>query len=135
MKATLMKKFHSSGRACRAGFASMMIALVPAMAGISAEKEHRPPNIIVIFSDDHAWQAISAYGDDRRLVETPNIDRLAREGMRFDRCLVTNSICGPSRAAVLTGKYAHVNGFYNNETTPLQLQEQSKLKYLYRPCR
>ena len=67
-----------------------------------------------IFSDDHAYQAISAYGDARKLNETPNIDRLAREGMRFDRCLVPNSICGPSRACVLTGKYNHLNGFYNN---------------------
>jgi arylsulfatase A-like enzyme len=73
-----------------------------------------PPNIVFIFSDDHAYQAISAYGDPRGLIETPHIDRLAREGMRFDRCLVPNSICGPSRATVLTGKYSHLNGFYNN---------------------
>ena len=59
-------------------------------------------------------QAISAYNDPRRLIETPHIDRLAREGMRFDRCVVPNSICGPSRATVLTGKYSHQNGFYNN---------------------
>jgi arylsulfatase A-like enzyme len=74
----------------------------------------RPPNILFIFSDDHAFQAVSAYNDPRRLIETPHIDRLAREGMRFDRCLVPNSICGPSRASVLTGKYSHRNGFYNN---------------------
>lgn len=72
------------------------------------------PNIVFIFSDDHAYQAISAYGDPRNLINTPNIDRIGREGMRFDRCLVTNSICGPSRACVLTGKYSHLNGFYNN---------------------
>jgi arylsulfatase A-like enzyme len=72
------------------------------------------PNIVFIFSDDHAYQAISAYDDARKLVQTPHIDRLAREGMRFDRCLVPNSICGPSRATVLTGKYSHRNGFYNN---------------------
>jgi arylsulfatase A-like enzyme len=73
-----------------------------------------PPNILFIFSDDHAYQAISAYHDPRRLLETPHIDRLAREGMRFDRCVVPNSICGPSRATILTGKYSHKNGFYNN---------------------
>src|SRR5262249_49117268 len=73
------------------------------------------PNIVFIFSDDHAYQAISAYGDPRKLLDTPNIDRIAKEGMRFDRCLVPNSICGPSRATVLTGKYSHKNGFYNNE--------------------
>ena len=48
------------------------------------------------------------------MVQTPNIDRLAREGIRFDRCLVPNSLCGPSRATVLTGTYSHINGFYNN---------------------
>jgi arylsulfatase A-like enzyme len=75
------------------------------------------PNIVLIFSDDHGYQAVSAYREARRLIQTPNIDRLAREGMRFDRCLVTNSICGPSRATVLTGKYSHLNGFYNNSNS------------------
>jgi arylsulfatase A-like enzyme len=74
----------------------------------------RRPNIVVIFSDDHAYQAISAYGDPRKLIDTPNIDRIAKTGVRFDRCLVPNSICGPSRATLLTGKYSHANGFYNN---------------------
>jgi arylsulfatase A-like enzyme len=75
------------------------------------------PNIVLIFSDDHAYQAISAYGDGRKLIDTPNIDRLAKEGVRCDRCLVPNSICGPSRATVLTGKYSHMNGFYNNSNS------------------
>ncbi|MCC2671773.1 MAG: arylsulfatase family protein [Armatimonadetes bacterium] len=70
------------------------------------------PNIVFIFSDDHAYQALSAYG--HQLNRTPNLDRIAKEGMRFDRCLVTNSICGPSRAVILSGKYSHLNGFYNN---------------------
>ncbi|HVU23180.1 MAG TPA: sulfatase [Opitutus sp.] len=74
----------------------------------------RRPNIVFIFADDHAWQALSAYGDSRHLVATPNIDRIAHTGMRFDRCLVTNSLCGPSRATVLTGKYSHLNGFRDN---------------------
>ncbi len=72
------------------------------------------PNILVIFCDDLAYQAISAYGDSRHLLSTPNLDRIASQGMRFDRCLVGNSICGPSRASLLTGKYSHRNGFYNN---------------------
>jgi arylsulfatase A-like enzyme len=63
-------------------------------------------------SDDHAFQAVSAYGGT--LNRTPNIDRIAREGMRFDRCYVTNSLCGPSRACILTGKYSHKNGFPDN---------------------
>src|SRR4051812_23663953 len=84
-------------------------------ASISAQAQAaKRPNIVFLFSDDHAYQAISAYHDPRQLNETPNIDRLAREGMRFDRCVVPNSICGPSRATVLTGKYNHLNGFVNN---------------------
>jgi len=70
------------------------------------------PNILFIFTDDHAYQAISAYGSNRN--ETPNLDRLAKEGMRFTNCCVTNSICGPSRAVIQTGKYSHINGFKTN---------------------
>ncbi|MGI9644266.1 MAG: sulfatase family protein [Ilumatobacteraceae bacterium] len=66
------------------------------------------PNIVFIMSDDHAAHAISAYGS--RINETPNIDRLAEGGMRFDSCFCTNSICTPSRASILTGTYNHVNG-------------------------
>ncbi len=74
------------------------------------------PNIVYIMSDDHAYQAISAYGGALKdHAPTPNIDRIARDGMRFDRCLVTNSISGPCRAVILTGKYSHLNGFINNE--------------------
>ena len=89
-----------------------VLLLVPAVGAGGA-----PSNILFIFSDDHAYQAVSAYGDARRLVPTPNIDRIAAEGMRFDRCVVTNSLCGPSRATVLTGKYSHRNGFYRNNHT------------------
>ncbi len=71
------------------------------------------PNIVFVFSDDHAYQAIGAYGSV--LNETPHIDRLAKDGVRFDRCYVTNSICGPSRACILTGKYSHKNGYYVND--------------------
>ncbi len=70
------------------------------------------PNILFIFTDDHAYQAMGAYGSNRN--ETPNMDRLAAEGMRFTNCCVTNSICGPSRAVIQTGKYSHVNGFLDN---------------------
>ncbi len=90
------------------------VLLLPCASPGSAVPGAERPNIVFIFSDDHAWQALSAYGHPFKLLETPNIDRLGREGMRFDRCLVTNSICGPSRATILTGKYSHLNGFYNN---------------------
>ena len=73
------------------------------------------PNILFIMSDDHAFQAMSCYGSN--VNKTPNLDRIANEGMRFDRCYVTNSICGPSRAVILTGKYSHLNGFQDNRRT------------------
>jgi arylsulfatase A-like enzyme len=92
-------------------FWTLVVTMI--LSGVSSAAE-KPPNIVFIFSDDHAQAAISAYNDPRKLIQTPNIDRIAKEGMRFDRCLVTNSICGPSRAAILTGKYSHLNGFYNN---------------------
>ncbi|MEI7900152.1 MAG: sulfatase [bacterium] len=66
------------------------------------------PNILYIMSDDHAAHAISAYGS--RINQTPNIDRLAQQGARFDRVFAVNSICTPSRACILTGKYSHING-------------------------
>ena len=94
------------------------IGLGPSMPGARASAaEGRRPNIVFLFSDDHAYQAIGAYGDARKLIETPHLDRLAKEGKRFDRCVVPNSICGPSRATVLTGKYSHLNGFYNNNNS------------------
>ena len=89
------------------------LLLVSSDSRITAQKrtEAAPsklPNIVFIMSDDHAAQAISAYGS--KLIRTPNIDRLANEGMRFENCFVTNSICTPSRAAIITGKYSHLNG-------------------------
>ena len=73
------------------------------------------PNIIFIFSDDHATNAISAYGGIYNdLARTPNIDRIANEGALLTNTLCTNAICGPSRAAILTGKYSHINKYYKN---------------------
>lgn len=66
------------------------------------------PNIIFIMADDHAAKAISCYGAG--INHTPNLDRLAKEGMLFEHCYVTNSICTPSRAAIITGTHNHVNG-------------------------
>ena len=76
----------------------------------------KPPNIVFIMSDDHAVSAISAYKDWLAVdAPTPNIDRIANDGMLLNATYNTNSICGPSRAAILTGKYSHVNGFFKNE--------------------
>ncbi len=77
-----------------------------------AQEEKVAPNILFIFTDDHCEQAISAYGS--KIIHTPSMDRIANEGMRFTRCYVTNSICGPSRAVIQTGMYSHQNGFLTN---------------------
>ncbi len=78
---------------------------------LAQQKSKERPNILFIMSDDHAAPAISAYGGFlAEVAKTPNIDRLAKEGMRFDNCFCTNSICTPSRAAIITGKYSHKNG-------------------------
>lgn len=74
--------------------------------------DEKPANIVFIMSDDHAWQAISAYGSNRNV--TPNIDRIANEGLVFDRYFVENSICAPSRAAILTGTFSHLHGIPTN---------------------
>lgn len=84
---------------------------LPLLKGCAGGSERRP-NILFIFSDDHACQAISAYGS--RINRTPNIDRIAREGIIFENSFCTNAICAPSRAVVLTGKFSHVNGKVDN---------------------
>ena len=87
---------------------------VPGLFTLSCATRTRP-NILFIMSDDHAERAISCYDSD--LIQTPGIDRIAREGIRFENSFVTNSICGPSRATMLTGKYSHLNGFRDNRDT------------------
>ena len=82
------------------------IADWPALAAAAAQGKQ--PNIVYMMADDHASSAISAYGS--RVNKTPNIDRIAQQGMRFDNCFCTNSICTPSRAVILTGQYSHING-------------------------
>jgi len=82
-------------------------AIVCAWGCVALGADKRP-NILFMMSDDHAAHAISAYGS--KLIETPNLDRLAKEGMRFERVYCVNSICTPSRATILTGQYSHVNG-------------------------
>ena len=89
----------------------------------------KPPNILVIFSDDHALQAISAYGSPH--IKTPNIDRLAREGTLYQNMFCTNSLCAPSRATLLTGKFSHKNGHRDNMTTFDAAQDMYP-KYLQR---
>ncbi|MGJ3234016.1 sulfatase family protein [Marivirga sp.] len=79
------------------------------------KEQNKRPNIIYIMADDHAFQAISAYGHPiSKIAPTPNIDRIAKNGAIFNNNFCTNSICGPSRAVILTGKHSHINGFRMN---------------------
>lgn len=79
------------------------------------DRKEARPNIIVIMTDDHSQRALSAYGS--KIVNTPNLDRIAKEGVIFKSAFVTNALCGPSRAVMLTGKYSHINGFRDNADT------------------
>ncbi|QBG46361.1 DUF4976 domain-containing protein [Verrucomicrobia bacterium S94] len=90
------------------------------------------PNIVWIFSDDHSYQTIGAYGGRlASLNPSPNIDRIAEQGIRFDRAYVGNSICAPSRATLLTGKHSHMNGKYVNwKTNPFDHDQQQFQKIL-----
>ncbi|MDG2371410.1 MAG: sulfatase [Flavobacteriaceae bacterium] len=91
----------------------LLLFIVVCILGCSRSSETKTkPNILFIMSDDHAYQAISAYDD--RLIQTPNIDKIANEGMLFNNACVTNSICAPSRAVILTGKHSHLNGKIDN---------------------
>ncbi len=89
------------------------VVLVQLSCTDSRTKQLKRPNIVMILTDDHAKKAMSIY--DRSLMETPNLDRIGNEGITFDRAFVTNSICAPSRAVILTGKYSHINGLRNNQ--------------------
>jgi arylsulfatase A-like enzyme len=80
-----------------------------------AEEKTAPPNIIFIMTDDHTTQALSAYGHElAKLAPTPNLDRIAKNGVLFTNSFCTNAVCGPSRAVILTGKHSHINGFRMN---------------------
>ncbi|MCB1206049.1 MAG: sulfatase-like hydrolase/transferase, partial [Verrucomicrobiae bacterium] len=95
-------------------FFALPTASLVAQDKVTEKEGGKRPNIVFLFCDDLATQAISAYGHELKLLETPNMDRIAKEGMLFQRCVVPNSICGPSRAVIQTGKYSHLNGFYHN---------------------
>ena len=108
-----------------------MKALLPVLTGMTAlttltgcggkdvksvaEEPTKRMNILYIMCDDHSYQTISAY--DQRFIQTPNIDRIASDGVRFTNSFVANSLSGPSRACMLTGKHSHANGFTDNTVT------------------
>lgn len=96
-------------------FAVALAPLVSFEVVANETSDETPPNILFIFSDDHALNSISAYGGPlAEAAPTPNIDRIAREGALFRNSFCANSICGPSRACILTGKHSHINGFMRN---------------------
>lgn len=95
---------------------------------IAALGQQKKPNIVIIISDDHSYQTIGAYGS--QLAKTPQIDRLAKDGAVFTNAYVNNSICGPSRATLLTGKYSHKNGFKDNETSVFDFSQNLFVKEL-----
>ena len=94
----------------------LSIIILTAVAGLLGctpkIQEPKQPNILFIMSDDHAFQAISAY--NKELIHTPNIDEIAQQGIIYNKAFVTNSICAPSRAVILTGKFSHLNGVLGN---------------------
>jgi arylsulfatase A-like enzyme len=87
-------------------------AAILSLTACQQQRINKQPNIIFMMTDDHTTQAMTCYGGT--LLQTPNLDRIANEGIRFDNCYVTNALSGPSRACILTGKFSHENGFRDN---------------------
>lgn len=111
------------------------LAAATATAGASscastkeAEAQAKPMNIVYIMTDDHTAQMMSAY--DTRYIHTPNLDRIANDGVKFRNSFVANSLSGPSRACMLTGKHSHTNGFLSNETSVFDASQPTWPKYL-----
>ncbi|MGO1242647.1 MAG: sulfatase family protein [Sphingobacterium sp.] len=116
-------------KAMKAVFITFMNVAIATCA--FGQVEQKQPNIIFIMSDDHAEQAISAYGHPiSKVAPTPNIDRIAKDGAIFMNNYCSNSICGPSRAAILTGKHSHKNGFMKNGNKGFDGTQQTLPKIL-----
>ena len=90
---------------------TLLIFAPTMLASMAAQAQHY--NVVYIMTDDHTAQMMSCY--DHRFVETPNLDRIAQDGVKFVNSYVANSLSGPSRACMITGKHSHKNGFTNNE--------------------
>ena len=106
----------------------LSVLSMAAMAALSAQAQSQRPNIVYIMTDDHTAQALSAYGNSH--LQTPNLDRIAEEGVLFRNSFVANSLSGPSRACMLTGKHSHINGFTNNEHGIFDGSQQTMPKLL-----
>ncbi len=99
---------------------TLLFLLFAPLAAVAAEK----PNIILIYTDDHGWADLGAQGSDQD-IRTPNLDAMARDGVRFTRGYVSAPQCVPSRAGVLTGRYQQRSGGEDNNKGPLPLAEQT----------
>lgn len=112
--------------------ASMMAGAVSAEArkakAAKPKQDPKPLNIVYIMTDDHTAQMMSSY--DKRYMQTPNLDRIAQDGVRFTNSFVANSLSGPSRACMLTGKHSHKNGFTDNTNCVFDSQQPTFPKYL-----
>ena len=107
-----MEKLQSNLFFPLAGVAA--VASLASCAGKQKPAEQQPLNIVYIMTDDHTAQMMSCY--DTRYMETPNLDRIAADGVRFTQSFVANSLSGPSRACMITGKHSCANKFYDNTT-------------------
>ena len=107
-------------------------ALVPSSLALAQNKADKAPqqkyNVVMIMTDDHTAQMMSCY--DKRYVNTPNLDRIADNGVKFTNSFVANSLSGPSRACMLTGKHSHKNGFLSNEMSVFDGTQQTFPKLL-----
>ncbi|MDE6264251.1 MAG: sulfatase, partial [Paramuribaculum sp.] len=109
--------------------AAAIVPLVSCSTSKTAEQaQQKPMNIVYIMTDDHTAQMMSCY--DTRYMNTPNLDRIARDGVKFTNSFVANSLSGPSRACMLTGKHSHKNGFVSNETSVFDGSQPTFPKYL-----
>lgn len=106
----------------------MGIASVTLLTSCGWEEKEKPLNIIYIMTDDHTAQMMSCY--DNRYIDTPNLDRIAADGIRFTNSFVANSLSGPSRACMLTGKHSHANGFTDNTKSRFNGEQQTMPKLL-----
>ncbi len=104
------------------------VSVLGSLASCQNKEAQKPMNIVYIMTDDHTAQMMSCY--DTRFIETPNLDRIARDGVRFTNSFVTNSLSGPSRACMFTGKFSHKNGFTDNTTCKFDGTQQTMPKLL-----
>lgn len=109
-------------------FSSVGVSSLALTSCSEPQKQDERFNIVYIMTDDHTAQMMSCY--DNRYVETPNLDRIAAEGVKFTNSFVANSLSGPSRACMLTGKHSHANGFYDNTTCVFDGSQQTMPKLL-----